>query len=364
MTPSAIVAQAKAAGLDMIAICDHNSTDNAAAVAQAGERQSLAVIPGIEITSREEVHVVGLFNGEDALTRIQSIVAKNLPGENNESIFGAQTVVDQYDQVTGSSSKLLIGATGLGLEQVVDTIHDCGGLAVAAHIDRQRYSVIGQLGFIPEGLPLDAVEVSPASSVRDNNDFPVITSSDAHCLGDIGRCSTSFFVNAATLDEIGMALQERGGRRMFATMEVLSLHILDIVENALTASASRVTISLVEDTLKDVLLLEIRDNGRGMDASARRQVLDPFYTTRTTRRVGLGLPLLAQAAQQCEGSLDIDSEPGQGTTVKAVFRLSHPDMKPFGDIGETLRTILTGHPDLDLRFEYIKDDECVAKLGD
>ncbi len=363
MTPSAIVTRAKAAGLDMIAICDHNSTENTAAVARAGERHSLAVIPGIEMCSREEVHVLGLFKGEEARARIQSIVEKKLPGENTESIFGAQTLVDQWDQVTGSSTRLLIGATDLGLEQVVEAIHDCGGLAVAAHIDRQRFSVIGQLGFIPEGLPLDAVEVSPACSVREHKDFPVIRSSDAHCLGDIGKCSTSFFVNAPTLDEIGMALHERGGRRMFVTMEDLSLHILDIVENSLTAGATRVTISLTEDTPADTLSLQITDNGRGMDATERRQALDPFYTTRTTRRVGLGLSLLAQAAQQCEGCLELESEPDKGTVVRAVFRMSHPDMKPFGDISETLRTILTGCPDLDLQFEYTKDGELIAKLG-
>ena len=364
MTPSAIVAQAKAAGLDMIAICDHNSTENAVAVARAGERESFTVIPGIEITSREEVHIVGLFEGEDALARVQSTVDHNLPGQNNAALFGEQTVVDQWDRVTGSSSRLLIGATDLSLEQVVDAIHDCGGLAVAAHIDRQRFSVIGQLGFIPEGLPLDAVEVSAAGSRHGEQDVAVITSSDAHCLRDIGKRSTSFYINKATFDEIGMALCEKEGRRTWRHMEDLSLHILDIAENALSASASRITISLIEDTHQDLLTLEIQDNGKGMDAAALHQALDPFYTTRTTRRVGLGLPLLAQAAQQCEGSLEIDSEPGKGTTVKAVFRMSHPDMKPFGDVSETLRTIVMGHPDLDLQFEYIKDNACIAKLGD
>jgi signal transduction histidine kinase len=147
-------------------------------------------------------------------------------------------------------------------------------------------------------------------------------------------------------------------------MEDLSLHILDIVENSLSAGASWIKISLVEDTRKDLLLLEIQDNGKGMDAAMQGQALDPFYTTRSTRRVGLGLPLLAQAAQQCEGRLDIRSEPGQGTSVKALFRLSHPDLKPLGDISETLRTLLVGRPDLDLHFEYRQDDECIAQLGD
>ena len=113
----------------------------------------------------------------------------------------------------------------------------------------------------------------------------------------------------------------------------------------------------------ELFQLEIRDNGRGMDAKAQSQAMDPFYTTRTTRRVGLGLPLLAQAAQQCEGYLKVDSKPGRGTTVKAVFQLNHPDLKPLGDISETLRTVLVARPDLDLQFEYRVDAERVAGFG-
>ena len=146
-------------------------------------------------------------------------------------------------------------------------------------------------------------------------------------------------------------------------MQDLSLHILDIVENALAASATRISILIDEDTARDVLSLEIRDNGKGMDAEARARALDPFYTTRTTRRVGLGLPLLAQAARESGGTLEIASGPGQGTTIKAVFQRSHPDRKPLGDVAETLGTILSGRPELDLQFEYRKDAQCVAGLN-
>ena len=363
MVPTAIVTQAKAAGLDMIAVCDHNSTENVAAVAKAGACEEFAVIPGIEITSREEVHVVGLFDRDDDLAGIQATVDQNLSGQNDAAIFGPQMIVDEQDRIIGENHRLLIGATNLSLEQVVDAIHAYGGLAVAAHIDRQRFSVVGQLGFIPEGLALDAVEVSPRGCTHQDRGFPVVTSSDAHCLQDIGKRATSFFIGAANAREIGQALSGRDGRRISTDMQDLSLHILDIVENSIAASATWIKISLVEDTHKDVLLLEIQDNGKGMDAEAQAQALDPFYTTRTTRRVGLGLPLLAQAAQQCEGKLEIDSEPGRGTRIKAVFQLNHPDLKPLGDIAETLRTILVGHPDLDLQFEYKVDAERVAGFG-
>ena len=146
-------------------------------------------------------------------------------------------------------------------------------------------------------------------------------------------------------------------------MEDLSLHILDIVENSVAAAADRIEILIDEDTRNDRLSLEIRDNGRGMDEATRKKALDPFYTTRTTRRVGLGLPLLAQAAREAGGTFELESEPGRGTLVKAVFQLSHPDRKPLGDIAATLQTILSGRPDLDLHFQYIKDAKLVAELG-
>ncbi len=361
MVPTAIVRQAKALGLDMIGICDHNSAENVAAVAEAGRRVSLSVIPGIEVTSREEVHVLGLFEAEDDLARMQTVVHEHLPGENDEEAFGPQTIVDPWDQTVGVNTKLLIGATGLTLEQIVESIHEFGGLAVAAHIDRPSFGLIGQLGFVPKGLAFDALEVSPKARAETRDDFPVVTSSDAHCLNDIGKSSTLFYVEAADFEEIGKALRGEGGRGVSTNMEDLSLHILDIVENSIAASANRIKILIAEDTRKDLLSLEIEDNGNGMDAAAREKALDPFFTSRTTRRVGLGLPLLAQAARESGGSLEIDSEPGRGTKVKARFQLSHPDRKPLGDIAETLSMVSYGCSELDLRFEYWKDSTLVAE---
>jgi len=363
MVPTAIVKRASVLGLDMIAVCDHNSAENVAAVASAGRRESVSVIPGIEITTREEVHILGLFNTDQEAMGIQAVVYERLAGENDEEAFGPQTIVDEWDRVTGVNTRLLIGATDLTLEEVVEAIHDFGGLAVASHVDRQGFGLIGQLGFVPEGLKLDALELSPGASVRPQADFPFVTSSDAHYLKDIGKSRTSFFIEGGTAEEIGKALRREGGRRVSTSMEDLSLHILDVVENSLGASASQVRILIVEDTRKDSLSLEIRDNGKGMDAETRKKALDPFFTTRTTRRVGLGLPLLAQAAKEGGGSFELDSAPGQGTTVRAVFQLSHPDRKPLGDVAETLRTILCGRPELDLQFEYEKDGELVARLA-
>lgn len=139
-------------------------------------------------------------------------------------------------------------------------------------------------------------------------------------------------------------------------MEDLSLHILDIVENAIAAMAERVEVRIVEDTTNDLLSVEIKDDGKGMDAETRRKALDPFFTTRTTRRVGLGIPLLAQAARESEGELELVSAVGKGTLVRASFRRSHPDRKPLGDLQETLLTILAGTPQLELLYEHRVDD--------
>jgi anti-sigma regulatory factor (Ser/Thr protein kinase) len=229
-------------------------------------------------------------------------------------------------------------------------------------VDRQSFGLIGQLGFIPEGLKLDALELSPRAPTRRWGDFPLVTSSDAHCLKDIGKSYSLFFVEEGSAAEIRKALRREDGRKVSVSMQDLSLHILDVVENSIAAGASRIEIRIVEETRKDRLTLEIVDNGRGMDAETRRKALDPFYTTRSTRRVGLGLPLLAQAARESGGILEIDSEPGRGTTVRAVFKLSHPDRKPLGDIPETLRTIVSGRPELDLHFEYRRDSRVIAGL--
>ena len=138
-------------------------------------------------------------------------------------------------------------------------------------------------------------------------------------------------------------------------MEDLSLHILDIVENSIAAGAKNISIKIIEEKKKDLLAVEITDNGRGMDKKTLKKVLDPFYTTRNTRKVGLGLPLLAQSAEESGGSIKIESEPRKKTTVKATFGYSHIDRKPLGDVGETLKVLIAGNPDIDFIFEYQKD---------
>ena len=138
-------------------------------------------------------------------------------------------------------------------------------------------------------------------------------------------------------------------------MEDLSLHILDLVENAIAAKAQKIGIWIREEPDEDRLVVEIRDDGIGMDEEVRRKAIDPFFTTRSSRRVGLGLSLMAQAAQEAEGRLTIESEPGKGTKVTATFRYSHIDRKPLGQMIETMTTLLLGNPELIIIYTHEKE---------
>ncbi len=139
-------------------------------------------------------------------------------------------------------------------------------------------------------------------------------------------------------------------------MEDLSLHILDIVENSIGAKASRIKIKVNEDMKRNLLTIEIKDNGEGMDKETIKKVLDPFYTTRTTRRVGLGLSLLAQATKESGGNIKIKSIIGKGTSVKAVFQYNNVDRKPLGDIEKTLTTLIVGNPEINFIYEHRRGD--------
>lgn len=135
-------------------------------------------------------------------------------------------------------------------------------------------------------------------------------------------------------------------------MEDLSLHILDIVENSITAGANRVELRILEDLGKDIFSIEIKDNGKGIRKDTLEKVTDPFYTTRKTRNVGLGLSLLAQSAKEADGNISIKSEEGIGTTIYVCFKHSHIDRKPFGNIADTLIVLISGNPDIDFFYEH------------
>lgn len=143
-------------------------------------------------------------------------------------------------------------------------------------------------------------------------------------------------------------------------MKDLALHILDIAQNSTRANASLVEIAVVEDSNRHILSIAIKDNGCGMPPDMVQRVADPFVTSRTTRKVGLGIPLLKQSAEQCGGDLSIQSDVGVGTCLTVRFRLDSIDLPPWGDIAGVVALLAAGHPEVDFIFCYTKGDCCYS----
>jgi PHP family Zn ribbon phosphoesterase len=219
MHPSALVRRAMAEDLDVIAICDHNASENCPYVMRAAAAGPLAVLPGMEITSREEVHLLALFDNLDPQQRLQDLIYAHLSGNNDESRFGCQAIVNELDEVEGINERLLIGATDLALEEVIRRVHDLGGIAIASHIDRESFSVISQLGYVDPAIPFDALEISARTGLAGVRNkypelarYPFVTSSDAHRLDDIGRVVTEMVLAEPTIREMKLAFAGREGR--------------------------------------------------------------------------------------------------------------------------------------------------------
>jgi nitrogen fixation/metabolism regulation signal transduction histidine kinase len=135
-------------------------------------------------------------------------------------------------------------------------------------------------------------------------------------------------------------------------MEDLSLHVLDVAENAIMAEATKIELYITDDHEKGLQTIEIIDNGTGMDKDTVKKALDPFFTTRN-KKTGLGIPLFAQAAKEADGNLEIESASNRGTKIKATFKLDHIDKKPLGDMDETVRVLKAAHPEVDFIYRYI-----------
>lgn len=222
MSPLAVVQAAAKKGLDLVGICDHNSAENVLAARAAGRRLGLSVLGGMEVTSAEEAHLLVFFDRDEDLLRFQDLVYRNLPGVNDEAAFGQQVIADAEDGVTGFCDRLLIGATLLPVERIIAEARSLPGesLVIAAHVDRDVFSLIGQLGFVPPHLDLDALELSRHTTVEeararfpDCARYPVVTGSDAHHPDDIGSRTLGLLLEDGTVAEIRKALAGRDGRK-------------------------------------------------------------------------------------------------------------------------------------------------------
>lgn len=215
MTPRGIIKTAVERGIDIIALTDHNSMENVDITRKIG-RDKVFVFAGMEVTSSEEIHILALFNDIERAMELQSLVYDNLPsGENDERLYGHQVVVNEYDEVLSLNKRLLIGATNIGIGDLIERIRSLGGISFASHVDKESFSVISQLGFIPDDLNFDGLEFSPHITSEKAtemfpklNTFPWVSFSDAHYLKEIGRRVTVFDINEISVDNIKKALRE------------------------------------------------------------------------------------------------------------------------------------------------------------
>ena len=193
MTPNNIVNMAKLNGLDIIAITDHNSVENTAACMEVGKKVGLKVIPGMELQTKEEVHVLCLFNAYSKALNFQNFVYAKLPDmKNNERIFGEQLILDENDNVVGKNERLLLTSTNISLDEAFYEVERLGGVFIPAHIDKSANGIISNLGFIPEYLDIKTLEYRSMEKINMfiksgllSNRYNFIKSSDAHYLVDI-----------------------------------------------------------------------------------------------------------------------------------------------------------------------------------
>ncbi len=196
MTPNNIVNMSIIKGLDVIAVTDHNSAGNIRAVEMAAG-DNILVVPGIEVETSEEVHVVCYFPSVSAAEEMESRIRKvSTPVKNRPEIFGSQFYMNEMDEVVGEEENLLVTASGMSIYDVVENAKSLGGVAIPAHIDRESYSVLSNLGFLPPDLSVSALEITKKNREEMSKnylDFKIISNSDAHYLENISE--REFFID-------------------------------------------------------------------------------------------------------------------------------------------------------------------------
>ncbi len=207
MTPNNIVNMALLNDLDVIAITDHNTCENVKAVLEVAQGTNLLVLPGIEVESREEIHIICLFSSLEAANQMQEAVYASLPIRKNPAkIFGEQLLFDHQDEVVGKLDQLLSFATGLSIDEIQKLVLEYDGVFIPAHIDRPSYSILSNLGMIPSNMHLSLLEISRFADymayAQKYEDYLMLQSSDAHELGFIGICKGQIEVKERSVSSV------------------------------------------------------------------------------------------------------------------------------------------------------------------
>ena len=221
MGPRNIVQRAVEIGLDIIAITDHNSSENVTAVMDAAAGTNLTVLPGIEAATAEEAHFICLLPNLEKLNMLQRIIYEHLPlMKNDPEFFGPQYIVNANNEVLDENLRMLIFASDLKSAALVKAVTRLDGLIFPAHVDRKSYSLLNQLGFVPTDMVLPAMEISWNGSPEqlcqrfpEARKYALITASDAHETAHLGRGITEFFLETPSLSEIQQALAGQAGRK-------------------------------------------------------------------------------------------------------------------------------------------------------
>lgn len=223
MTPRNIVWHAVQHEVDIIAITDHNACDNVVAALEAAKGTEVTVLLGMEVESKEEAHLIVLFEKMRQLKAWEQFIKSHLSGRLNDAErFGAQFIVDAEDNFIAEKTELLLTSLTVGVSEITSQVKNLGGICIASHVDRPTYSIISQLGFIPPDVDLAAVEVSRNMSIAHAAEripaigrLPVITASDAHVMDDfVNGPKTTFYLEQPTIEEIRQALLAQNSRKV------------------------------------------------------------------------------------------------------------------------------------------------------
>jgi PHP family Zn ribbon phosphoesterase len=211
MAPAAIAERARKAGLNAIALTDHNCTFNLPAFAAVCRRMEMECLYGMEVTSVEEAHILCLFDQLEAAMELGGQVYASLPDvPNHDGRFGDQPIIDADENIVGFAEKFLVSASGFDVSALVDAVHALGGLVIPAHIDRDVYGIVSQLGFLPDEA-FDAVELTPYGNESLAKHYPVVRHSDSHQLDAVGSVCTEYEMAELSISQLRSALSAGRG---------------------------------------------------------------------------------------------------------------------------------------------------------
>jgi predicted metal-dependent phosphoesterase TrpH len=220
MSPKNIIEKARETGLQIIAITDHNMTENSFYACELGKKYGITVLSGMELQTLEEIHLLSIFDDYDVAFNFQKKIYDLLPDVHNDiDFYGDQVVVNTENEIVRSEKKLLLNSAQISIDNAVNLIKSMGGIAIPSHIDSTTFSIISQLGFVPDNIPFDALEVRHPEKASDllplimQKNIPLVSFSDAHYIVDIGRRKTILDLDEPNCLEIAKALKTLGAER-------------------------------------------------------------------------------------------------------------------------------------------------------